>query len=229
MSRSGADCSRHGPSRHPSLRVAGALATATALAACAASQPLVTNAIRTDLNSGGQKLADVERRFEDRKLQSLATSLPICIAYRMPAKAPWLTERFKQTLQMVGALARQSKGGIGDVQLLHARMAKDTAAVFPAEIAVRLTQSVRDQLPSLPVKYRAIPRDAFRAEATCGSKDTVFVDQDHLTFYSKDFPSDLAWSGQVHVGDLLFIRITGSEGGTAATHRKEAVTASVAE
>lgn len=229
MSRSRAALSFLRPSGLAGLRIAGALAVATAAAACATTQPLETNAIRNDLNSGGQKLADAERRFEDRKLQSLAATLPICITYRMPAKAPWLTDRFKQTLRAAGATSRQWKGGVGDVQLLHARMAKDTAAVFPAEIAVGATQSVREQLPGLPVKYRAIPKEGFRAEATCGSKDTVFVDQDHLTFYSKDLPSDLAWSGQVHVGDLLFIRIVGGDGKPAAAHDNDAITTSVPE
>lgn len=211
------------------FRSAAALALSLMSAACATSQPLETNSIRNGLNSGGHGLADVERRFEDRKLQSLAATLPICIAYRMPAKAPWLTDRFKQTLQAVGATLRQSKDSVADVQLLHARMAKDTGAVFPAEIAVGSTQSVREHLPSLPVKYQAVPKDGFRVEATCGAKDTVFVDRDHLTFYSKDFPSDLAWSGQVHVGDLLFIRISEAEGGNATRRRQDAITTSVSE
>ncbi|MCB1519315.1 MAG: hypothetical protein KDJ37_01935 [Hyphomicrobiaceae bacterium] len=182
-----------------------------AIAGCASSNgaPLQTNSIRDALNSGGTEVASVERRFEMMKVRSLAKALPICIAYRMPAKAPYLTASFKDALRAIGENAKAWRGNAIDASLLHARLVKDTAAAFPAEIAVGATQAVRDDIPGLPVRYEPVPKDQFRERARCGDKDTVFVDRERITFYKTEFPSELSWSGLVHIGDVLFLRISG--------------------
>ena len=186
------------------------LAAVLGLSGCASSNgmPLQTNSIRDDLNRGANEVAAVEHRFELKKVASLSETLPVCIAYRMPAKAPWLTPSFKEALASVGQSAKTWQKPATEARLYHARMVKDTAAVFPAEIAVGTTQAVRDYVPGLPVKYEPVPEGSFRSKAVCSGKDTIFVDRERITFYSRDFPSDLAWSGQIHVGDLIFIAIT---------------------
>ena len=179
------------------------------LAACASNEPLKTNSIRDELNSGGALVSQVERQFELKKVASLTGTLPICVAYRMPATAPWITESFSDVLRTIDKTSKAWTKEAANAKFFHARFVKDTAAAFPAEIAVTTTQTVRKTLPGLPVNYVPIPKERFRAVASCGTKDTVFVDRERITFYTKDFPSDLSWSGEVHLGEVLFFLIDG--------------------
>lgn len=212
-----------GPCLRKLAEIAAILVVATALTACAStSGPLATNSIRDDLNRGGDKVSKAERRFEFGLVQHLSEDVPVCIAYRMPASPPWATESFKDALAAVGRAAKQWKLELRlQAQLLHSRFEDDTGAAFPAELSLRVSEVLRSQFPGIGVKYEPIDKARFRERANCGKKDTVFVDRERLTSYSKDFPSDLSWSGEVHIGDVMFIRIGSRHDAAVASARSE--------
>lgn len=194
-----------------------ALALACVLAAgCAQSdQRLETNSIRDNLNRGGTEVSGAVRRFELAKFDSLSSELPICIAYRMPVRAPWLTGAFNDVLATLQRRAKPWKPAGVTVEILHSRFDRDTAGAFPAEIAVQVNEAMNKAVPGVSVRYTTIPMEQFRARASCGQKDTMFVDLERLTAYRSDYPSDLAWSrGSIDIRDVLFIRIVDT--GTAA-------------
>jgi len=199
-----------------------ALAGVLLFAGCATAPRLETNSIRDDLNSGGLQIASAERRLELGKVEHLSENLPVCIAYRMPPKAPWLTQGFTDAIGTIGRAAKRWKATGVEAQILHSRFKGDTASAFPAGIAVAATNTLREHFPELPVKYTAIPMEDFRPRSNCGAKDTVFVDVDRLTAYRTDFPSDTAWSKSIHIGDVLFIRISQPANAIAAAKIQQA-------
>jgi hypothetical protein len=179
------------------------------LGACSAEKPLVTNSIADELNRGGQHIVSSERRFELAKVEHLAETLPACIAYRLPEKPPQLSDSLKDTLRVLVRTFKREGLVVETVHIHHARLATDTAAAYPTEVILGITEALRPHYPSIKVRYSPVAKDHFRKVAMCGSKDTAFVDRERLTSYSKELPGDLIWSGRIHIADALFIRLTG--------------------
>ncbi|MGQ0673663.1 MAG: hypothetical protein ACT4N2_12415 [Hyphomicrobium sp.] len=188
--------------------VAGcAFALALLLAGCAATPGVETTSISRQLEAGSTQVKTAEQRFELQKVRHLATELPICLAYRMPAKGPALNAAFESTWSAIVATSGGGKLPVGQAHILHARFAKDMAGSFPAATTTELAQRLKRSYPGTEAEYLPIDRHAFKAQAVCGGRDTVFVDVERITFYRQEMPSDLAWSGEIHLGDVLFIRL----------------------
>jgi hypothetical protein len=167
-----------------------------------------TNSIGTELNRGGALLARNERSFEISKVKYLSQSMPVCVTYRMPLTPPWLSEGFKETIRNIAKGYKPTSKNAHYIANLHyGSVSSDSGAAFPAEITLNVMQVLRETFPEIVVRAIAIPKADFRRRASCGPKDTVFVDNDQFTFYTKDYPDERPVSGNVHFRDVLFVQL----------------------
>jgi hypothetical protein len=168
---------------------------------------MATAAIDHDLSANGKVVENAEARFELKMVDQLADELPVCIAYRMPLKDASLSSIFKNALHSVAARIQARRTLVGSILIYHSRFQKDTAGSFPASTLILLNDVLKEQFPGIKADYHPVPSEDFKRLAVCDGKDTIFADFDHLTCYKRSMPSDLTWSGGIHIGDVLFVRI----------------------
>jgi hypothetical protein len=178
------------------------------LGGCAAERPLATNSLARDLNMGGHQIERTEKRFELSKVEHLSETLPACLAYRLASRPPAVSNSLKDALRVTAATLKAKGEHVDTLEVFHARLAGDTAGAYPAETMSGITDALRKYFPDIKVRYAPVPKEQVRSIAVCGAKDTSFVVADRLTFYSRELPSDLMWTGRLHIADSLFMKLS---------------------
>lgn len=179
-------------------------------AAGCATGGLSTNSINSKLNAWDSvPVARSERVLETLKLEELASTSPICIAYRMPSQGAPLTPAMTDTIETISRVARKNGLGVETAEIRHARYDRDTGGAFPSDQVVPLTQLLKQQFPEVAAEYQPISKSEFRSTSNCGDKESAFVDIERLTFFKSTMPAATIWQGNFTNRDVMYIVLRG--------------------
>lgn len=188
------------------------------MSACAPSNDISTNSINRALNEGGSSVHRQMRGEEKDQILALASSLPVCIAYRIPEKQNDPTGRLTSTIRAVSRELTAHSLSVGSVTLVQARRSGHDE--FIGDDITAITGTFKHSFPNAPVVFEPVAQRDFRNVAVCSAKSTLLLMDDSISSYRTFLPTISVAGGALPDASLpyvLFIRLDGAPVRTAGS------------
>lgn len=182
-----------------------AIVAASVLAACASTEiDPTTNSVNRTLNAGGQVVTGSISAMNRDQIRAIATSLPVCIAYQLPATSPALNDTFKQTLADVTRTLPVDDKLPVTISVYQAQMKR---VVSPLSELVALKSIMPPAFKNTRMYYQPLPPAEFRKRANCPGKESILVVGTDTSFYRKELPLATVAAGELPIDTVLFLVI----------------------